>query len=295
MYDVLQNLADRYNKCGDDIGFVGLVDVMPRLVPEDQKTADYAIVQMARVSYGDGTKTVNEDRGLIRYLLRHTHTTPFEGVEFKFHCKMPIFVARQWIRHRTANVNEVSGRYSILKDEFYFPSDNDVRLQSKTNKQGSETPVDEVTAGEFLDVLNRACVDSYDEYKRFLDAGIGKEQARMLLPLNLYTEWYWKIDLHNLLHFLGLRCDKHAQKEMRVFADAMLHLITPIVPFAVEAWNDYHHYRQALKLSRLEVEAVRRACEGLVVGPLDSDNKREQQEWVERARLLGMEVLVEHR
>jgi thymidylate synthase (FAD) len=289
MYDVLQNLTENYIHCLDK-GFVGLIDVMPRLVPEDQKTADFAIVQMARVSFGSGTKTVNEDRGLIRYLMRHTHTTPFEGVEFKFHCKMPIFVARQWIRHRTANVNEVSGRYSVLKDEFYIPQQEEVRQQSKTNKQGSEVPVDEGTAGDFLGFLNGVCVRSYEKYTQFIEAGIGKEQARMCLPLNLYTEWYWKIDLHNLFHFLGLRCDSHAQKEIRVFADAMLALITPIVPVAVEAWNDYHPYRGAVKLSRLEIEAIKNSLKGSLVKALDSDNKREQAEWAEKVKLFNFYV-----
>ena len=292
MYDVLNNLDANYIQCGDDIGFVGLIDIMPRLVPEDQKTADYAVVQMARVSYGNGTKTVNEDRGLIRYLLRHKHSTPFEGVEFKFHCKMPIFVARQWIRHRTANVNEVSGRYSILKDEFYFPTSDDVRAQSKTNKQGSELPVDATTGTDFVNYLTALCETSYSNYKEYLDAGIGKEQARMCLPLNLYTEWYWKIDLHNLLHFLGLRCDAHAQKEIRIFSEAMLSLITPLVPWCIEAFNDYHPMRNAVLLTALEVEGLRsmlKESDGAWYSPVViSDNKREQAEWEAKwAKLRG--------
>ena len=294
MYDVMDNLRDKTIKCLDK-GHITLIDVMPRLVPEETKTADFAIVQAARVSYGQGTKTINEDRGLIRYLFRHTHTTPIEMVEFKFHMKMPIFCARQAIRHRTANVNEVSGRYSILKDEFYFPESEDVRQQSKTNKQGSEVPVEEGTAANFLAYLEGLCEDAYSNYEKFLVQGIGKEQARMVLPLNLYTEWYWKIDLHNLFHFLGLRCDKHAQKEIRVFAEAMLALIQPIVPVAVEAWNDYHHYRGAVKLSRLEIEAIKKALNGMLVDTLDSDNKREQAEWVEKAKLLGLKVVETNR
>jgi thymidylate synthase (FAD) len=289
MYDVMNNLQSKTIKCLDK-GHVTLVDVMPRLVPDDQKTADCAIVQAARVSYGQGTKTVNEDRGLIRYLLRHTHTTPLEMVVFKFHMKLPIFCARQAIRHRTVSVNEVSGRYSVLKDEFYYPDPEDVRQQSKTNKQGSEVPVEEGTATDFLGYLTDLCADAYTSYEKFLAQGIGKEQARMVLPLNLYTEWYWKIDLHNLFHFLGLRCDAHAQKEIRVFAEAMLELITPIVPIAVEAWNDYHHYRGAAKLSRLEIEAIKKSLAGKSVKALESDNKREQAEWVEKAKLFNFQV-----
>lgn len=289
MYDVMLNLPAYEIKCLD-LGFVELVDVMPRLVPEDQKTADYAIVQAARVSYGNGTKSVNEDRGLIRYLMRHVHTTPFEMIEFKFHCKMPIFVARQWIRHRTANVNEYSGRYSVMKEEFYYPDEDNLRLQSKTNKQGGDDKIDNLTASEFLNYLHNLCADSYEKYTDYLDKGIAREQARMILPLNLYTEWYWKIDLHNLFHFLGLRCDSHAQWEIRVFAEAMLALIKPIVPMAVEAWNDYHDHRGAIKLTKLEMEAINRTFVGQKVKGLDSDNKREQAEWIIKAARMGLMV-----
>jgi len=301
LHDVLTNLATTRIKCLDK-GFVELVDAMPRLVPEDRKTADFAIVQAARVSYGPGTKTINEDRGLIRYLMRHAHTTPFEMVEFKFHCKMPIFVARQWIRHRTANVNEVSGRYSVLPDEFYVPELDDVRAQSKTNKQGSDVPVDEETGLRFISDLDEACIKGYANYKNYLDAGVGREQARMILPLNLYTEWYWKLDAHNLFHFLSLRCDSHAQKEIRVFADAMLSLIQPIIPFAVEAFNDYHHYRGAVRLSRLEVDAIREYLSAVIEGcpdeyktafPLKSDNKREQAEWASTASKFGLKIRID--
>lgn len=295
-YDVLGNLKELIVPCLDK-GFVGLVDVMPRLVPEDQKTADFAIVQAARVSYGAGTKTINEDRGLIRYLMRHSHTTPFEMIEFKFHCKMPIFVARQWIRHRTANVNEMSGRYSVLKDEFYLPEVENIRQQSKSNKQGGDQKIEENTAIDYLYELQDTCIGAYKMYEKYIGEGVTREQARMILPVNLYTEWYWKIDLHNLFHFLGLRCDAHAQWEIRVFADAMLSLIEPIVPWAVEAWNDYHPYRGAVKLSRLEIEAIRKALQntdqammGSVVKahPLESDNKREQAEWADKATKLGL-------
>ncbi|MEM8835562.1 MAG: FAD-dependent thymidylate synthase, partial [Planctomycetota bacterium] len=236
-----------------DHGFVALVDSMPRLVPEGQ-TADQAIVQAARVSYGAGTKKVHEDHGLIRYLLRHRHTTPFEMVEFKFHCSMPIFVARQWIRHRTANVNEYSGRYSVMPDRFYRPEPGNVRVQSKSNRQGGEEPADAVTASDFLAYLDRS-ESLYEEYEALVERGVSREQARMALPVSLYTEWYWKCDLHNILRFLSLRMDSHAQQEIRVFAEAMCALIEGIVPVTIEAWRDYD--LGAMHLTRLEVEAIR--------------------------------------
>ncbi|MEI7488337.1 MAG: FAD-dependent thymidylate synthase, partial [Chryseobacterium sp.] len=215
MHDVLTNVSEKTIKCLDK-GHVTILDVMPRLVPDDRKTADYAIVQAARVSYGDGTKTINEDRGLIRYLLRHKHTTPFEMIEFKFHMKMPIFIARQMVRHRTANINEYSGRYSMMKDEFYKPEIENVRQQSSVNKQGSGESINEVDASNFIEKIDSICNQSYEEYEKAIQKGVAREQARMLLPVNFYTEWYWKVDLHNLLHFLALRCDPHAQWEIRV-------------------------------------------------------------------------------
>lgn len=293
MYDVLDAVPNRTIQCLDK-GFVTLVDAMPRLVPETHKTADFAIVQAARVSYGDGTKSVNEDRGLIRYLMRHAHTTPFEMIEFKFHCKMPIFVARQWIRHRTANVNEYSGRYSLMKDEFYIPDTDNIRMQSKNNRQGGDQPIDGTDAQGFLTELNELCDKAYAVYEDYIAKGVTREQSRMILPVNNYTEWYWKIDLHNLFHFLALRCDAHAQWEIRVFADAMLALVEPIVPVAVEAWNDYHPHRGAVKLTRLEIDAVRKVLSGLnIMAPaLDGDNKREQNEWIEKAEKLGLGVAI---
>lgn len=291
MHDVMTNVPELKINCLDK-GHVTLIDVMPRLVPDDQKTSDYAIVQAARVSYGDGTKSVNEDRGLIRYLLRHSHTTPFEMIEFKLCCKMPIFVARQWIRHRTANVNEYSGRYSVMKDEFYIPALENIHQQSKTNKQGGDEQMSVLDAQGFLSALNDICDKAYATYVDYNSKGVAREQSRMILPVNNYTEWYWKIDLHNLLHFLALRCDSHAQYEIRVFADAMLELITPIVPLAIEAWNDYHPMRGAIKLTRLEVEALNKFLQQnlwhLNMPSINTENKREQAEWQEKARLLGL-------
>lgn len=287
MHDILDNLTNKTIDCLDH-GHVTIVDMMPRIVPKDRKTADYAICQAARVSYGDGTKTVNEDRGLIRYLLRHKHTTPFEMIEFKFAMKLPIFVARQMIRHRTANVNEYSGRYSVMKDEFYLPTNGNVRQQSSTNKQGGDASVEESSALGFMNDINEICSESYKAYEKAMADGISREQARMLLPVNLYTSWYWKVDLHNLLHFLALRCDSHAQWEIRVFAEAMLDLIRPLVPWTIEAWEDYHDHRGGIRLTRLEVEAVAKALHGVQMPSIDSENKREQDEWVAKALRLGM-------
>ena len=289
MHDVLTNVSEKTIKCLDN-GHVTIVDVMPRLVPDDRKTADYAIVQAARVSYGDGTKTVNEDRGLIRYLLRHKHTTPFEMIEIKFNMKMPIFVARQMVRHRTAKINEYSGRYSMMKDEFYKPEIENVRQQSSVNKQGSGESINEVDAFDFIEKIDSICNQSYEEYEKAIQKGVAREQARMLLPVNFYTEWYWKVDLHNLLHFLALRCDPHAQWEIRVFADAMLELVKPIVPWAIEAWEDYHEHRGAMRLTRLEVEALSKSLQGTKVLKIDSDNKREQEEWVKKIQSLGLSI-----
>ncbi len=253
-----------------DHGLVALVDAMPRLVPEGQ-TADYAIVQAARVSYGAGTKKVNEDRGLIRYLMRHWHSTPFEMVEFKFHCVMPIFVARQWVRHRTANINEYSARYSVVQERFYKPAREDLQAQSPTNRQGRGESLDDATAEAFLEHLNSVEQIGYAAYERFIEQGVARETARMALPVNVYTEWYWKCDLHNIFRFLQLRLDAHAQKEIRDYAQAMYDLIRPICPHACEAFEDYQ--LGGLHLTRLEVEALKSGQ------PLASDNKREVSEW----------------
>jgi len=260
-------------------GLVALIDVMPRFAPVGQ-TGDYAIVQAARVSYGQGTKQVNEDRGLIRYLARHRHTTPFEMVEFKFHHIMPVFVARQWIRHRTANVNEYSARYSVVPDRFYRPAIDRARKQSVKNRQGGEERMDSLTADEFYAYLD-AVESHYADYQRLLDRGVARELARIGLPLNVYTEWYWKCDLHNIFHFLSLRMDPHAQQEIRDYANAMFTLIQPIVPIAAEAFLDYDLH--SIRLSRLEVEALRTGQ------PLASANKRELSEWEEKKKGLGLE------
>lgn len=277
VFDAMQGAGRREAKV-DEHGFVALIDCMPRLIPQGA-TADAAIVQAARVSYGDGTKKMSEDRDLIRYLYRNHHTTPFEMVEFKFHQVMPIFIARQWIRHRTASVNEYSARYSVVKDRFFRPTRESLRKQSTVNKQGREGEVENMTADQFYAYLQKA-EGLYAEYSQAVDNGVAREIARIGLPLSCYTEWYWKCDLRNLLHFLGLRVDSHAQYEMRQYAGAMLDLIRPIVPLAVEAFEDYH--LNAMRLSAQEIEAIRTG------NGLASTNKREQDEWADKKKRLGL-------
>ena len=234
-------------------GFVGLVDHMGN---------DDSIVQAARVSYGKGTKKVSEDRGLIRYLVRHSHTTPLEMVTFKFHAKMPLFVARQWIRHRTASVNEYSGRYSEMSEDMYLPDLNVIQPQSTNNKQGRSGEFSKAYAEMFRFKVREANNDDQVKYREMLEMGLSKEMARGVLSVNNYTEWYWKIDLHNLFHFLKLRMDAHAQYEIRVFAEAMYELIKPIVPVACEAFEDYifdseDQTYQNYRISRMELAGLR--------------------------------------
>jgi len=225
-----EEILDKEFKCLN-AGFVRLIDYMG---------SDESIVQAARVSYGKGTKTPSEDRILLRYLMRHRHTTPFEMVELKFHVKLPIFVARQWIRHRTANVNELSGRYSIMKDEFFVPSEESIKAQTTKNKQGrgeEEVPLE--LRRKVLDTILSDQQLNYNHYQEFLKDDIAREIARINLPLSLYTQWYWKIDLHNLLHFLRLRIDKQAQYEIRVYAETIARIVERITPLAWEAFEDY--------------------------------------------------------
>ena len=234
-----------------DLGFVYLVDYMG---------GDASIVQSARVSYGIGTKTVNEDRGLIRYLMRHQHTTPFEMVEMKFHLKLPIFVARQMIRHRTANVNEYSGRYSVMPDEFYVPPVEHVTKQSATNRQGGGDPVTPDEAAEVLKLIEGEQRTVREGYERMLELDIRRELARVNLGVAQYTEWYWKNDLHNIFHFLKLRLDDHAQYEIRVYAEAMAQIVKAVAPIAWEAFEDYS--LNATRFSGLEIEALSRLLGG---------------------------------
>lgn len=293
MFDLMEKIPNKTIQCLDH-GFVTLVDFMPRLVPDETATADFAICQAARVSYGNGTKTVNEDRGLIRYLMRLDHTSPIEMIDFKLHCKMPLFVARQWIRTRTVSVNEASARYSIMKDEFYVPSLDNVRKQSKTNKQGGTEQIEKTTADDFVGYIESLCEETYADYVKYIEEGVSREQARMVLPVNLYTEWYWKINLLNLLRFLALRSDHHAQWEIQIYANAIIELIKPIIPITLEAWEDYNYLRGAIKLTRLEVEALSKYIQGFnsfahqPFPEINSDNKREKSEWAEKAKKLGV-------
>lgn len=233
-------------------GFIRLVDYMG---------SDDRIVQSARVSYGKGTKTFRQDKGLINYLLRNDHTSPFEQVVFTYHVKLPVFVARQWIRHRTARVNEISGRYSIMKNEFYVPGRKDIALQSADNKQGrSQESVPSRLQDKVLDIICRDNETLYSHYETMIKDNIARELARVDLPLSLYTEWYWQIDLHNLLHFLKLRLDPHAQKEIRDYALVMYNITKKVCPIALEAFDE--HVRFSVSFSKKEMSALRSMLSG---------------------------------
>ena len=235
----------------------------------DSRGGDDAIVQAARVSYGKGTSKVSQDRGLIRYLMRHRHTTPFEMVEFKFHCKMPIFVARQWVRHRTANINEYSLRYSEARDEFYYPESKHIQFQSALNKQGRSGNVPKQLTDKVMKYFKEISERSFDMYKELNEAGLARELIRAILPVNLYTEWYWKNDLHNLLHFIGLRSDSHAQYEIRVYSDAMAEAVKKVAPFAWEAYQDY--VVSGLRFSRIEQSLLEQRLPDRVIADILED------------------------
>lgn len=273
-----------------DHGFIRVVDYMGN---------DASIVQAARVSYGTGTKQVSQDRGLINYLMRHWHTTPFEMCEIKFHIKLPIFIARQWIRHRTANVNEYSARYSILDKEFYVPPLDKLAPQSQQNHQGrSEEPLSELEAARVLEILKSDAEQCYGHYEELMNcdadgnvlddskSGIARELARMNLTLNYYTQWYWKIDLHNLMHFLMLRADSHAQHEIRAYADVMIDLLKKWCPLAHDAFMEYRV--GATHLSKTGLDVVRRMIGGEAVTQETSGlTKREWSELVASLQLEG--------
>ena len=245
-----------------DKGFVRLVDYFG---------GDQRIVQSARVSYGEGTKSVSQDGALIDYLLRHQHTSPFEQVVMTFHVKMPIFVARQWVRHRTGRMNEVSGRYSIMKEEFYVPEADKVSPQSKYNKQGRATEAfDSETANKIINQLSEGQKSAYENYSELLDSGLAREVARINLPLSLYTEFYWEMDLHNLFHFLKLRLDSHAQYEIRVYAEVMLEMCKKVAPMATESF--INHQQNGVNFSGEEIEALRALLDGKP-NPLEGKKK----------------------
>jgi thymidylate synthase (FAD) len=256
-----EELVGRKFACLDH-GFVYLVDYMG---------GDASIVQAARVSYGIGTKTVNEDRGLIRYLMRHAHTTPFEMVEIKFHIKLPIFVARQMIRHRTANVNEYSGRYSVMPDEFYVPDVEQVTKQSAANRQGGGEAAESGVAADVRNQIEREQRVVREGYERMLELDIRRELARVNLGVAQYTEWYWKCDLHNIFHFLRLRLDEHAQYEIRVYAEAMARIVRAVAPIAWEAFEDYG--LKAGRFSALELAAL-----GRLLDPERPDRRIDEDE-----------------
>ena len=266
-----------------DHGFIRVIDYMGD---------DSSIVQSARVSYGKGTKKISNDKGLIKYLMRHRHSTPFEMCEIKFHIKLPIFIARQWIRHRTANVNEYSARYSILDKEFYIPSAENLAAQSAFNNQGRGDALTDDEASNVIQILKKDAEQTYSNYETLLNessegniideskSGIARELARMNLTLNTYTQWYWKIDLNNLLHFLALRADDHAQYEIRVYADAMLDIVKKWVPLTYEAFEDYRI--GGTELSAKEVNLMRKLLKGEKVS--FEEEGLSKREWSELQR-----------
>jgi thymidylate synthase (FAD) len=260
-----------------DHGFLRVVDYMGD---------DAAVVQAARVSYGRGTRRTSEDEGLIRYLMRHWHSTPFEMCEIKYHVKLPIFVARQWIRHRTANVNEYSARYSILDKEFYIPAPEHLAAQSADNRQGRGAVLEGEDAARVLGLLRQDAEQTYAHYEEMLDEdgpGLARELARMNLTLNTYTQWYWKTDLHNLFHFLRLRADAHAQYEIRVYAEAMLETVKAWVPLSYAAFTDYR--LGAVTFSAKMMEVLRRMLAGEAVEQPGSGLSK--REWAEMMAALG--------
>ena len=266
-----------------DHGFVRVIDYMGD---------DAAICQAARVSYGKGTKSVQNDEGLIRYLMRHWHSTPFEMCEVKLHVKLPVFVARQWIRHRTANVNEYSARYSILDREFYIPEASQLAAQSVVNNQGRGVALTPAEAARVLDILKGDAARTYDHYEEMISEtspegeakqGLARELARMNLPANIYTQWYWKVDLHNLFHFLRLRADAHAQYEIRVYAEAICKVVADWVPAAYGAFEDYR--MGGAVLSAKGLDCLRRMLKGEVVTQETSGMSK--GEWREFEGVIG--------
>jgi len=258
-----EEILDREVRVLDE-GFVRLVDYMG---------GDDRIVQAARVSYGGGTKSLRRDASLIDYLLRNEHTSPFEQVVLTFHAKMPIFVARQWVRHRSARLNEISGRYSIMPDEFYSPAPEDIAEQSEDNKQGrSSEPMESARAEAVRDVIRRVHKFSYDRYKELLGVKTARELARIVLPLSLYTEWYWQIDLHNLFHFLKLRLDEHAQREIRAYAKVIREMGAKVCPLAFKSFDK--HILGGLRFSNVELDGLKKMLKGGQHGLKGREGKR---------------------
>ena len=270
-----------------DLGFIRVMDYMGD---------DTAIIQSARVSYGEGTKKVSNDKGLIRYLMKNWHTTPFEMCEIKLHIKLPIFIARQWIRHRTANVNEYSARYSILDKEFYIPKPQHMSSQSTTNKQGRGSNLSKKDTERFLKILKDDAERNYKHYEDMLNenqsgeiknddkTGLSRELARINLTLNTYTQWYWKIDLHNLLHFLYLRDDPHAQYEIQAYAEIILNkIVKRWVPYTYDAFKEFQ--LESYNLSRTAIEIIRKRLQGKKISYEKSGLSR--REWIELINKFG--------
>ena len=260
-----------------DKGFIRLVDCMPNPCDPYSISADNAIAQMARVSYGGGTENKRDNSGLINYLMENRQTSPFEGAVFKFHVKMPIFVARQWFRHRTASANEVSARYSVLTDDFYIPNPERCQGQDNKMKQGSDGILD--NADEILSFIEAESSNSYVKYTELLDMGLSRELSRSVLPVNIYTEMYWMMNLHNLLHFVKLRISSHAQYEIRVYAEKIKEIIRDIAPLTLEAWED--HIEKSTSLSNYEIQLIKNSSQ------IDIDRIRDEISslgWSERKK-----------
>jgi thymidylate synthase (FAD) len=281
----MDSSTNKYERKVLDHGLVRLVDTMP--LTNEENSFETAIVQMARVSYGSGTKSFREDIGLVKYLLENDHTSPFQGVTLKFHIKMPIFVARQWIRHRTASVNEYSARYSVMEDVFYIPEPSRLTTQSATNKQSSSeevVPNADQISHQILDHSEK----SYKLYKELLSQGLSRELARMVIPVNVYTEMYWVMNLHNLLKFLRLRMDHHAQYEIRVFADAIFEIINEIAPNIMSIWKSSQ--LDSIKFTNEEIEVLKDmlsiGCEPVFP---ESWSKRRKDSFTEKIHVFSKE------
>ncbi len=262
-----------------DKGFVRLVDYMG---------SDARIVQSARVSYGKGTKTLREDKALIDYLIRKKHTSPLEQVIFTFHLKLPIFVARQLVRHRTARLNEISARYSVMRDEFYIPDSKQVRYQAKSNKQGRSSEfLPEESTKEIIASLQKEQIDTYESYEQLLESDLARELARINLPVSLYTEMYWQMDLHNLFHFLRLRLDDHAQYEIRVYAESIANIVKVITPIAYEAFEE--HVLNGRNFSANEIELIKQALNASTLNTLLKESGMRKTKVKEFLKKLGLD------
>lgn len=281
----MNSSTNKYERKVLDHGLVRLVDTMPNA--NGESPFETAVVQMARVSYGSGTKSFREDLGLVKYLLENDHTSPFEGVTLKFHIKMPIFVARQWIRHRTASVNEYSARYSVMEDVFYIPEPNRLTTQSTSNKQSSSDIVID-NAEQVSETIAKHSKICYELYEKLLSQGLSRELARMVIPVNVYTEMYWVMNLHNLLKFLRLRMDHHAQYEIRVFADAIFEIVNEIAPNIMEVWKSSQ--LDSIRFTGEEIEVIKTiisvGCEPVMP---DTWSKRRRETFTEKLSVFSQE------